>query len=333
MVACGVSKEVLDRIRRSKLKLLNDDEREQHNLGRGYAGGYAGASQSDQSNFKLCNDLDSALSWCEDAIIRKLGSTTDRAFSFRGDFDDEARDAEERKSPSSLAFYPPFQPMSSQIDSSVRSVPTGFRRWLSLAAERHGGKTILSELEILEKFMTQRSWKRGDEIMSQQHGSPISDQRGDSGLSFIVEGLISKRRDPQQSLKTKSALRLFKQGVNRQALHSHMREFQFARFGPGWCIGLEDVFTGMRSVGKFEAETDCVVLFLPFNKLEYLKQHEPKAVLELFHLLGRLLSSQHNRTKERLSHVMDAMSARKVQRRSVNRRTLRLAYMLGGELS
>ena len=186
------------------------------------------------------------------------------------------------------------------------------------------------KFEILENFMTQRSWKRGDEIMSQQHGSPISDKRGDSGLSFIVAGLISKRRDPQQSLNTKSALRMFKQGVNRQAFQSQMREFQFARFGPGWCIGLEDVFTGMRSVGKFEAETDCVVLFLPFNKLEFLKQHEPKAVLELFHLLGRLLSSQHNRTKERLSHVMDAMSARKVQRKNVNRRTLRLAYMLGG---
>ena len=126
---------------------------------------------------------------------------------------------------------------------------------------------------------------------------------------------------------------MFRSAADRAALHSNMREFQFARFGPGWCIGLEDAFTGMRSVGKFEAETDCVVYFLSFREIETLKETQPKVVMQLFHLLGRLMSSQYNRTKERLSHVVDAMSTKNTRKnKGFSRRNQRLAAALAGGL-
>lgn len=46
---------------------------------------------------------------------------------------------------------------------------------------------------------------------------------------------------------------------DRMAAQMHMREFRFSRFGPGWCVGLEDLFTQYRSVGMYKAETNCVV--------------------------------------------------------------------------
>ena len=103
---------------------------------------------------------------------------------------------------------------------------------------------------------------------------------------------------PAQSVNTLSRNRLLK--LDRAALHADMREFRFARFGPGWAVGLEDLFSGHRTVGVFAAESDCVLLFLPFGRVERLERDRPELVMRLLRLLGKMVATQFTRTKERL---------------------------------
>jgi hypothetical protein len=170
----------------------------------------------------------------------------------------------------------------------------GFSLWLRLARDRHGIDT--SVLEDLAKHVIPVAWRKGDTLMNEHKGTPIDMVRG--GLHFIAAGLVSKKHDPQQSITTVSRTRLLKQ--NRSSLHTNMREFRFARFGAGWCVGLEDWFTGLRTVGVFEAETDCLVFFLPFKVMQVLEKERPALIMHLLHLLGRLMASQFNRTKVKL---------------------------------
>ena len=138
---------------------------------------------------------------------------------------------------------------------------------------------------------------------------------------------------PAQSVNTLSRNRLLK--LDRAALHADMREFRFARFGPGWAVGLEDLFSGHRTVGVFAAESDCVLLFLPFGQVERLERDRPELVMRLLRLLGKMVATQFTRTKERLSHVMDAMTTSHTRQEASNftsRRMLRHVQNLAGRL-
>jgi len=255
---------------------------------------------NDETVTRRFDDLDAGLSWCEDDLLSRLAGAQ------------------------SLS-------LSSSVAPSIRSHDLeSFDVWVKICAERFNIDT--APLAELAAFTRETKWKKGDILLRQQHGSRIGGSG--EGIRFITHGLISKKRDPAQSLTTISKNRMLK--LDRQALQGNMREFRFARFGPGGVVGLDDFFTGFRSVGVFEAETDVVAHFLPYAVIEKLEKERPELIMHLLRILGRLLASQFNRTKERLSHVMDAMTTvntRKDNENLPSRRTMRLVRNLAGRMS
>lgn len=332
----GASDDVWSRIRRSGLPLLNDE-----------------------TATRRFDDLDAGLSWCEDDLLGRLAVAVGE--------DDSAQTPPPPSSLSTSSTLPTFPtassllfalppPMSSSSHQGERQqqltqqqvtqqkqkqLDMTFDVWVKISAERF--KIDTAPLADLAQYTRVMKWKKGDVLLRQQHGSRIDLYGGVggggggegsmSGLRFITHGLISKKRDPSQSMTTISKNRLLK--LDRQSLHANMREFRFARFGPGGVVGLEDFFTGYRSVGVFEAETDVVVHFLPYSMVEKLQTERPELIMHLLKVLGRLVTNQFNRTKERLSHVMDAMTTintRKDNENLPSRRTMRLVRTLANRI-
>lgn len=126
--------------------------------------------------------------------------------------------------------------------------------------------------------------QKGQVLMSKnQHGAPLDMKSG--GLWFLENGLVSKSRDPDQSINKRSLTRKLK--GERISLQGGLRHFRLARYGPGWCVGFEDLLTGYQSIGVFKAETVCVVHYIPYTSVMALREAKPELILDLYTLLGR----------------------------------------------
>ena len=295
--------------------------------------GASGDIQKPAKIERFVSDLDAALTYCEDELLMDVqdkqqqhsGATVinheDLFQSTNGDSGVAEETVSNGKDSGALGNSFP----------TVTGDDTNFAEWLRVAGSRHHFDT--APLEDLGAFTTLEEWPAGSVILSEDHGTKIDLTDLTSGLRFLVRGTVAKKRDPAQSLTTKSKNRLLK--LDRQSLHGNMREFRFSRFGAGWCIGLEDYFSGHRAVGVFEAEADCTLYFLPYPTLARLQRERPELVMHLLLLLGRLTAAQFSRTKERLSHVVDAMAtthSRKDAEALPSRRTMRLIQTLASRM-
>ena len=185
----------------------------------------------------------------------------------------------------------------------------------------------------------------------------------------MKNGLVSKSRDPDQSINKRSLTRKLKS--ERISLQGGLRHFRLARYGPGWCVGFEDLLTGYQSIGVFKAETVCVVHYIPYTSVMALREAKPELILDLYTLLGRSGFDQHpqqpslalpyfrtilvpetsspiinpphpipphpgrimargkNRATERLSNLTDAVTTNNTRNTLMNRKTKRRLEKLG----
>ena len=268
------------------------------------------------------DDLDTALSVSEDTLLT-------RVHKWKTEVDEEpGRPPGLHKVPSARPDLYLLQQQweEGHAPGQGAKFTAGFVNWLHIASSRVSMAT--DKLLPLSKFMAAKTLPKGYILQNQPQGSTVDLDKG--GLWFLEEGLVSVRRDPQQTLTFRSKNMLLKR--DRAMLQGQLRHFQLARFGPGWCIGCDDLFSGYATIGVFLAETECKVHFVSFRRIQDLKRNNPELVLELYSLLGRLVSRQLNRTKERLSHTTDALYTSNTRRTLMTRETRRALNLLARQV-
>jgi MFS superfamily sulfate permease-like transporter/CRP-like cAMP-binding protein len=185
---------------------------------------------------------------------------------------------------------------------------TGFAYCLKYLEKVH--RIELHELLPLTGHTTRTCVTRGTVLMNVGMGTAIDFNRtggdGDGGLYFIEQGFISVQRDPNQS--TDGRRRASQRPTSRGSNHAvHCRNFRLTRLGPGQVIGALELTSGYRSMGLWEAATDCILHYLPFTVLVRLEKEDPVMLLRVHKLLGRIVADRYDKTKEHVTGLVDSI--------------------------
>ena len=199
----------------------------------------------------------------------------------------------------------------------VGGAVVSFDRALTTAVRRSAlsGPAADAELEALLKGPGLRECAAARRLRNSEallpHGAAGDPTGHDDALYIVAAGRMNVRRDPNQST-----------GARLRKARRHAPSFRIAELGPGSIIGTHEFVRRTRSVGVFMAAEPCLLYKLPFAALDALATSDPSAHGALWRLIAGHLCGEAERTKWRLSSIVDLLHSVPL-REPIARRTLR----------
>lgn len=272
------------------------------------------------------NNLDTALEFCEDALLVKyqVNKEDETLFPHRLKWqtlssvengineeflaeNEKTLIVESNSQKNDIANFYQYKPLSS-VSIDKYDNKKGFLVALRHIEERHDiESSIMDKLKKLTDYVKPINLVRGEVIMDTTQGSVIDlDQ---DGLWFIEKGVILVERDVNQStMQTTRTKRRIRQSVPPRIQRLKHRNFQLGKIGPGGLIGATELCSGYRSMGRFIVDSElCTLHFLSFRAIKDLEVSYPDAALNVLKLSSMLLADRFDRTREQLSQLFDTV--------------------------
>jgi SulP family sulfate permease len=287
-------------------RLMRRDEKDWHDVTASLKKGRSKKGRSKKWEFK--RDVDSALGDYEDEILHRLMTES----SVQGERTESPTNSESAAS----AGEKGVRRKKLEVERRLRMLDifpdpscTGFIYCLKYLEKVH--RIELKELLPLAELTVQKRIKQGTILMNVGKGTTINFNQtggdGDGGLYFIEHGFITVQRDPNQSTDGRRRVNQHSISRSRNLVAAQSRNFRLTRLGPGQVIGALELTSGYRSMGVWEAATNCVLHYLPFTTLVQLEKENPVMLLRMHQLLGRIIADRTDKTQEHVTSIIDSI--------------------------